>query len=261
MERITSRENSLVKRYTGLVQSARTRRERGEFTAEGVRLVAEAARYGEPTAVLCTEECMARYPDAVASIFSKTNRQVLITESVAQKLSDTRSSQGIFAIVRRPADRLEPGRLRQGGRYAMLCGIQDPGNLGAVFRTAEALGFDGVLLDKACCDPLSPKAVRGSMGAVFRLPFGSAALSDLASGLPTYAAVLSADAKRVTDCDFSGGGVMLIGNEGNGLPDEVIKAASCRITIPMAGRAQSLNAAAAAAILLWEMCKKEDQDD
>lgn len=256
MERITSRENRWVKQYTKLLSSRRARRETGEFTAEGVRLVGEAAAYGTPVAVFYTEECLTRFPQQLSPILSQTKRQFLITPSVALKLSDTRLPQGVFAIVKQPVDRVDPAALREKGRYVMLCGIQDPGNLGTVFRTAEALGLDGVLLDEACCDPLSPKAVRGSMGAVFRLPFGSAALSNLTFGLPTYAAVLSADAKSITDCDFSEGGVMLIGNEGNGLPDKVIEAASHRITIPMAGCAESLNAAAAAAILLWEMCKK-----
>jgi TrmH family RNA methyltransferase len=138
--------------------------------------------------------------------------------------------------------------------------IQDPANLGTVLRTAEALGEKAVLLCGKGCDPYSPKVLRGSMGAVFRLPmisipnFAEAAPLLKKCGWTLWAAVPDSDALRVTKADFSNPSVMAVGNEGNGLSKETI--ALCQpVTIPMLGRAESLNASASAAILLWEMMR------
>ena len=147
-------------------------------------------------------------------------------------------------------------KIEIGRHYAGLENIQDPSNMGTILRTAEALGIDGVILSKDCCDIYSPKVVRGSMGAVFRLPVIIAEdfteyISKLAkSNIMIYAST-PRNAEDIESVDFSKGGVMLIGNEGNGLKDETIKACSKRVKINMKGRAESLNAAAAAAILLY----------
>ena len=139
--------------------------------------------------------------------------------------------------------------------------MQDPGNLGTILRTAEALGIGRVVLLGDCCDPLSPKALRASMGAVFRLglslePSRQGLFSRLrGEGFRLLASVPDSAALPVTEVDFSQGPcAVFIGNEGNGLSQETI--AQCRrVTIPMAGRAESLNASAAATILLWEMAR------
>jgi TrmH family RNA methyltransferase len=142
-------------------------------------------------------------------------------------------------------------------RVVALENVQNPENLGAVARTAEALGLDGLLLSGGC-DVYHHRALRASMGALLRLPVTQtddlpAALCQ--SRLPCYAAVPDAGAAPVTQCDFAHGGVIVIGNEGGGLSEEAVAACGHKITIPMRGRAESLNAAAAAAILCWEMVR------
>ena len=138
--------------------------------------------------------------------------------------------------------------------------MQDPGNLGTILRTAEAFGINGILLSKGCCDLYNPKVLRASMGGVFRLPLSVCedlvqTLGECAHTLPVLASVVDATALSVTAAPKSGA-VAVIGNEGNGMSEAAIAACTHRVTIPMAGRAESLNASMAAGILLWELCRE-----
>ena len=183
-----------------------------------------------------------------------------VADHVAGLLSSTKSPQGVFCQCRWPQGLLA-GDAAGGGSCAVLEDLQDPGNLGTILRTAEALGIGRVVLLGDCCDPLSPKALRASMGAVFRLGLSlersrQGLFSRLrGEGFRLLASVPDSAALPVTEVDFSQGPcAVFIGNEGNGLSQETI--AQCqRVTIPMAGRAESLNASAAATILLWEMAR------
>ena len=136
--------------------------------------------------------------------------------------------------------------------------IQDPANLGAVIRTAEALGLEGLLLSTGCCDPYNPKVLRASMGGVFRLPLYpvwemAAAVERLRlAGRRCFACVPDGEAASICSIEWRSEDVCLIGNEGNGLREATTAACDGRITIPMAGRAESLNAAMAAGIVMWE---------
>jgi TrmH family RNA methyltransferase len=148
-------------------------------------------------------------------------------------------------------------------KWMALESVRDPGNLGTVIRTAEAMGVDGLLLSSDCCDVYSPKVLRGSMGGVFRLPIVEAA--DMAeavetlqkAGLPAFACVpfTGPDVLPVTKAPLSAGCLCVVGNEANGLTQKTVEACRYKVTIPMAGRAESLNAAVAAAIMLWEMVR------
>ena len=176
-------------------------------------------------------------------------------------MSDVKSSQGIFCVCKMKkaftADLLDRNK-----KYIAGETIQDPSNLGAFFRTSEALGIDAIILSDDCCDVYSPKVLRGSMGAVFRMPVF--VLSDFAdelkkltdAGFETFAAVVDKNAKSITSCDFTNGGIAVIGNEGNGLTKEAVEACRYAVTIPMKGRAESLNASAAAMIIMWEMSRQ-----
>jgi TrmH family RNA methyltransferase len=144
------------------------------------------------------------------------------------------------------------------GKYVALENINDPSNLGAVSRTAEALGVSGIILSANGCDPYSPKSLRASMGTLLRMPL--IVLPDFVngiknSGLKSYACVVDSNAKSITDVDFTEGSVVMIGNEANGLTMEAKEMATEQITIKMTGLAESLNAATAAAISIWEMMK------
>jgi TrmH family RNA methyltransferase len=149
---------------------------------------------------------------------------------------------------------------KENGRYVVLFGLQDPGNVGMVIRTADALGMDGIILSGSC-DLYSPKVIRSTMGSVFRTDIMIendaeklfAMLEE--NSVQTSAAVIDSDAVPVTECVFTGKQAVFIGNEGNGLPRETAERCSRRIIIPMNGSINSLNAAMAAGILMWELRK------
>ena len=263
-QQITSKDNPLVKEAAALLGPARRRREQGRFLAEGARLCADGARSGCPPVVFFyTDLARRRYPDTVRLLEQAAEKTCLITEEVAAKLSDTRTPQGIFCIFPMLDKIKDLIHIYTHGRFIALENLQDPSNLGAVLRTAEALGVTGCILAGACCDPFSPKVIRGSMGAVFRLPLyqageGPAAVRALKKmGMQAYAAVPNSGAQPVTGCAFGPGSVLFIGNEGAGLLKETVAACGKTVTIPMLGRAESLNAAMAAGILMWEMMRGE----
>ena len=147
----------------------------------------------------------------------------------------------------------------------MLFGLQDPGNAGMIIRTADALGIDGIILSGSC-DLYSPKVIRSTMGSIFRtnimIENDAERLFSLLSsnGIKTSAAVIDKDAYDVTECSFEGRHAVFIGNEGNGLPAETARRCDSRITIPMHGSINSLNAAMAAGILMWELRSTSNKD-
>lgn len=261
MEKITSRQNRIVRDAAALLSFPEERRHRGEFLCEGARLCEDAVRSGvEVLRCFVTQQAMEKYARYVQPVLKAGREQYLVADHVAELLSDTRHPQGVFCQCRRPRGLGELPALGDGS-LAVLEDLQDPGNLGTILRTAEALGVDRVILLGDCCDPLSPKVLRASMGAVFRLRIGLEADSPALcsrleqAGYGLLASVPDNTKLPVTSVDFSGQKwAVFIGNEGNGLRPDTI--ARCRpVTIPMAGRAESLNASAAATILLWEMAR------
>jgi TrmH family RNA methyltransferase len=263
---ITSRKNELVRQYMNFSSSSRKRREEHCFSVEGARLCADAATSGlKIRMLLVTKEAEEKYGVYLHSIRESCRMEYKISDSVAKYLSKTKSPQGIFCICSMPTEKGKFPAVTTGSCLTVLENIQDPANLGAVLRTAEALGINGVLLGGSCCDIYSPKVLRSSMGAVFRLPIfifpdTSEAINHLNDlGFQTFAAVPDAAAEPVTAVCFSGEpSAVAIGNEGNGLTEKTKRACGHRVTIPMRGRAESLNAAASAAILMWEMTRRDD---
>lgn len=255
---ISSKDNPTVKLAASLISSSKARKKENLFVAEGVRLCRDAAESNADIKyLLYTAAAAEKYPEDHSLISSHSEKSLELSEGVFNKLSDTSTPQGFLCIISKENTR-RLSELKKGCRYAALESIQDPSNLGTILRTAEALGIDGVILSAGCCDIYSPKVVRGSMGAVFRLPFMFCDdLAELASeagrnGIRSFAST-PRNAKDIRTVDFSQGGIMLIGNEGNGLNEETINACTERVMITMLGRAESLNAAAATAILLYSM--------
>ena len=262
MTRIQSRDNGLVKEYVRLCGDRRLRRETRRFVIEGARLCADALASGvRVEQAFLTLPAAGRSPELAAALEKAGAAVYEISDSVAQKMADTRNPQGIFCTAVLPSEIFRPEAVDRSGVYAALENLQDPGNLGTVLRTAEALGLDGVLLSEDSADVYSPKAVRAGMGAVFRLPVAWAPdLPELLTrlggeGMETLAAVPDAQARSIRDVRPAGGAVIVIGNEGAGLTPECIRACRQRVTIPMRGRAESLNAAGASAILMWELIR------
>ena len=259
--RITSRDNRYVKEVRRLLADAKYRRESGRFAIEGVRLCRDAVRSGVKVEVfLYTPKAARQYAEALEEMGTACGGGMEIAEELSDYMADTAAPQGVYGICRVLDNRPACDTMKTAGRLLGLEDIQDPANLGAVIRTAEALGLSALLLSDGCCDPYNPKVLRGSMGGVFRLPLLPA--GDLAHtaeilgrrGVRCFACVPQGgeDLRRA---GLSAGAVCLIGNEGRGLRPETAAACTGRLTIPMGGRAESLNAAMAAGIVMWELCR------
>lgn len=256
---ITSRENPLVKETKALISSSSERKKSGLFVTEGARLSYEAARSNSRIVrVFVTEGARKKYGQYVGPLLERAEEVYDISDSVSEKLSDTKTPQGVFAVCAETADRPD---FSQDGLYVMLSGLQDPGNIGTILRTCDACGVRGVVVS-ASADIYSPKVLRSSMGCLFRLPVitfadSVSAVNELqANGIRTYASALHKDAHLLPGVDFAAKSCILIGNEGNGLSDEIIEACDETIMIPMKGNAESLNAASAAAILIYSASEK-----
>lgn len=268
MERITSRENPQIKRMAKLLASRKAREEEKAFVCEGTRLVLDGVASGEtPLLLLVTEQAITRYP-ALEEVVGTAERTLLISDELAARLGDTRTPQGVFALFKKLDNWKTAVTIKSGGgkrSFVLLSKVQDPGNVGAVMRSCEAMGVDGLLLSDDCADLYSPKTLRAGMGAVFRLPVRvceniAAEISALRkAGVAVYAAALRPDAKRLGRFDFPAASAVVIGNEGGGLDDDIINACDNTVLIPMAGGAESLNAGVAAGILIWELCGKREE--
>ena len=259
---ITSRDNPAVKRAVSLMTSARERRRSGLIICEGARLCSDAAESGVAIEELFgTAEAMEKYADYLKPLAERTGEVYEIIGDVAKTISDTENTQGVFIVARAPKVESNLETLNTTGQYVLLENLQDPSNVGAIFRTAEALGVNGVILTEGSASCFSPKALRAGMGAMFRIPIfstddaPSAMRRTVEKNMRPMAAVPRKGAADVTKIRFFRGAIMCIGNEGNGLSDALIDACPEKVTIPMNGRAESLNAATAAAILMWEMMR------
>lgn len=259
---ITSKENHQVKLWKQLSNDGKARKKQALFACEGARLCADAALSGVCiSAVLYTADAAKTYQDRLQTVLDVAENAYEITPQIANFMADTQSTQGVFCICKMQKRVLSATELQVNGRYLALEDVQDPSNLGAVIRTAEALGMDGILLSTGCCDVYSPKVLRGSMGGVFRqqilhtADMTETAVSLRNAGLHTYACVPADTATPIFKLALGNGCVCFIGNEGNGLKQSTIDACELSVTIPMAGRAESLNAAMAAGIVMWEMAR------
>lgn len=280
MIRITSSSNEKIKRVRQLASKASARREEGVFIAEGTKLVTEAPS-DKIREIYVSESCLeslgitvsaSGVPDssetgsitrAFLRIAQRLSEEsiILLPDHVYEKISTMKTPQGMMAVVEAPGYSREDltgyGTPDVAPLLLVLEDIQDPGNVGTIFRTAEAAGATGIILSSNSADPLSPKTVRSTMGAIFRVPFMvsddmPAAVRGLeARGITCYAARLDESAEY-DKCKLDEPCALLIGNEGNGLSAEITDAASKGIYIPMSGKTESLNAAVSASILVYE---------
>ena len=263
MERIDSLQNPKIKQAVKLRNSARYRREIGLFFSEGLRLVLDAVQWGIfPQTVFLTEQFIWEHPDAVTALECDETRAFTVSEPVMEKLCDTVSPQGVAALFKMPQAEF-PRNPK--GLYIGLENTQDPSNLGAIARSAEAFGAAGLLVSAKGCDPFAPKALRAGMGALLRLPMIKAedfigAIDRFKDcGATVFASVVTKDALPIYRAKPSACSLLLIGNEAGGLSADAIKKSDHKVTIPMIGRAESLNAAAASAVLVYELQKGAEQ--
>ena len=247
-ERITSRTNPLMTHIRKVGSSRAYRQEMGEYLGDGIKLLEEAARWGAAlTTVVYTAG--AALPPLSANV-----RLVEVPEDLMKSISPMEAPQGALFLAKLPAD--APPEKLTGKRYMALEGVQDPGNVGTILRTADAYEADGVILLSGCADLYNPKTVRSAMGALFRIRAWNCTLPELQvaaekAALPLLGAALRHDTVDARDADLKNA-IVLIGSEGKGLSEEALAACSRTIRIPMSERCESLNAAIAAATLLWE---------
>ena len=243
--RISSRKNPLLQQVKKLLSSRKERERAGLFAADGTKLLEEAVKYdrGLDTVILSDGVDVA-VPDHV--------RLIRVPEDVMASISPMETPQGALFLCRLPEKTdFVPKR-----GMLVLDGIQDPGNVGTILRTADALEVPVVLLE-GCADPYSHKVVRASMGAVFRTPVIQSTWAEVSAacreaGIPVAVTALSERASDIRNADLKQMAVV-IGSEGRGVRQEILEAADAELIIPMNPRCESLNAAIAAAIVMWQM--------
>jgi len=253
METITSRQNPLCTHLRKLSSSAAYRRQCGEFLCDSPKLLQEALLWGsELHTVVVTA-------GTEAPPLPKGVRLVEVPADVMQSVSPMETPQGTLftcAIHTEPLPETLAGR-----RYVVLDTLQDPGNVGTILRTADAFHTDGMFLVNGCADLYNPKTLRATMGAVFRCPVWTVGAEELSallkkSGIPLYGAALREDTLDARQADYSRCAIA-IGSEGRGLTEDVLALCDRTIKIPMSEHCESLNAAAAATVLLWEAARKD----
>lgn len=246
-ERITSRKNPLIQHVKKLFSSRAYRYETGLFAADGTKLLAEAIRFfpGLQTVIL-SDDVQMGIPEGV--------HLVRVPSDVMQTISPMEAPQGAVFICRLP----ECSAFTPKSGCLLLDGIQDPGNVGTILRTADALNVPVCLLE-GCADPFGHKVVRASMGAVFRTPVYTGSWQAVSAefhkaGIPIAVTALRSDAVDIRSADVGSCGVV-IGSEGQGVRVEILQSADKTLIIPMNPRCESLNAAVASSIVMWQMGK------
>ncbi len=256
---ITSTSNVQIKQIMALLKKSKERKEQKAFVIEGRKMFEE----------ICQEKSR-----IIKAYFSDSyvkeqyeNRKLpevpyeIVADSVFDAMAETVTPQGVLAIVKMPEYSLKD-MIEDAGTLVLLENLRDPGNLGTIIRTAEAAGISGVILSKESVDIYNPKVIRSTMGAVYRVPFlyvedFMALLGELKEKkVRLLAAHLNGD-KTFDKADYSGKVGILIGNEANGLSKEAAELADEKVLIPMAGSVESLNAAVAAALLMYEAFRKQ----
>lgn len=248
-ETITSRQNPLMTHLRKLASSRSYRKKSGEYLCDGTKLLAEALKWGAEvkTAVFSEGVDIPPLPDGV--------RAVRVSEELMRSVSPMETPQGALFTVALPEVQL-PETLSE-KHYLVLDGVQDPGNVGTILRTADAFDCDGVFLVNACADLYNPKTARATMGAIFRREAYTVTAEELfallrKSGVPLYGTALRDDTVPLAEANLARAAVA-IGSEGRGLSQQVLDECAKTLKIPMNPRCESLNAAIAATVVLWEM--------
>lgn len=254
---ITSTGNAQVKELLQLQKKSKARNERNIFVVEGIKMFSEAPR-NRIENVFISETLFNRKKQELNLDGLKIE---ILSDKVFSHVSDTKTPQGILCIVRQKKTKLEEIFAQNPAHLMILDNLQDPGNLGTIVRTAEGAGVSGIILSKDCVDIYNPKTIRSTMGSIYRMPF--LYVEDLENtidevkkqGIKVYAAHLQGK-NNYDEENYKTGCAFLIGNEGNGLRDEIAEKADIWVKIQMHGQVESLNAAIASSILMFEVCRQ-----
>lgn len=247
-EVISSLQNPLMKKWRLLNKSRKERMEQGLFLAEGEHMAQEAVQCHAACALIVSEKTQEKF----SSLLSCGLPTYVLADHVFAALCDAKTPQGILALCSYPH---ETPISALGQRIVCLNGVQDPGNVGTILRTMDAAGFTGLLIDEKTADPYSPKVLRSTMGSIFRIPV--ALTKDLAATLSvmTEFEIIAGDLQGeafFAERNCKENTCIIIGNEGAGIAPEIKEKATLRLKIPMMGGAESLNAAVAAAVMMYD---------
>lgn len=262
MEKITSRKNQNISFLRELISKSCSRKEHSAFVLEGRKLIFEALENGFELflqRLYITEKALQKNSELIEKYCSNLEK-ILINDDISSYISDTKSPQGMFCVFKTVDKNENYVKINKGKRLILLDGIQDMGNAGSIIRTAEAFGFDGVILSGNSIDVYSPKFIRASMGSSLRIPYVSGELDEIilqikSSGFSIIGSVLDEQARSLENFNFPPKSAIVIGSEGQGISEIVRNLCDSMIYIDIKGT-QSLNAAAAAAVICWEMQKK-----
>jgi len=271
-EIITSRQNPIVK-WAASLSDKKCRETERSFIAEGEKLCFEAAKSFLPvTHILLSQSKKTKLLPLLESAFSadiyKNTRLIFLSDTAFEKISTEKAPQGVIIVIKyldffRQLDIIykEDFFLLPDERALALCSLRDPGNLGAVIRSAVAFGIEHIILSSDSADLYNPKTVRSAMGSLFKIKativedFKSFVSAARASARRVFAAELTDDAVSLASLKVSGKDIFVIGNEGHGIPPEISAQCNDSVYIPISPQTESLNAAVAASILLWEQSK------
>lgn len=268
---IKGKDNPKIKELKKLYSLKKERDKQGLFVIEGMRGCIDAVmscvldKLINISAVFYVKESLDNYSDYLPTYLLddiSDEKKFEITYELAEKISENKTSQGIFIIAEKLDKEFCSEKIKKDGKYLILDDIQDPGNLGTMIRTADASGIDGIVLTGNCVDLYNPKVIRSTMGSLPRVNVYISKSYEKTlemfknCGIKTAAAVISGGIS-VVDYDFSGGCAVIIGNEGRGLANDKVKLCEDKVTIDMRGNIDSLNAAVAGTIFLWEMQRSE----
>lgn len=255
---ITSTENKQVKNIVQLNTKAKVRKKQGVFVVEGIKMFLEAPK--DRVESVYVSESFVQETSHVEML--RGYAYEVVADAVFAKMCDTLTPQGIITVVRFPEYTLDDIMHKQSNPHIIILeSIQDPGNLGTIIRTGEGAGISGVIVNKETVDLYNPKTLRGTMGSIYRVPVVVAedltqtVLNLQEQGVEVYAAHLKGT-KQMYDMDFAKSCAFLIGNEGNGLTDELAGRADSYLRIPMEGQVESLNAGVAASLLMYETLRQ-----
>lgn len=258
---ISSLSNAQMKNLILLQKKAKARTEQGVYVIEGLKMFEEAKEAGNILVKTYVSESFYDTKIQECSDYFAGVEYEIVTDFVFNEVSETKTPQGVMAIVTITSYPLEAMLESPNACLLLLEDVRDPGNLGTILRTAEGAGVTGIIMNRSCVDLYNPKVIRSTMGSIFRVPFYQAEdfhavllkLKNL--NIHIFAAHLSGKAYD-SEGGFQRRCAILIGNEANGLSEEVSKMADTLIKIPMAGKVESLNVAVAAAILMYEVARQ-----
>lgn len=250
---ITSNSNSHIKNVNQLITSSKARKQQNCFVVEGIKMFQEAPK--SRLQEVYASESFVKSKDGEQAL--RGHEYNIVADTVFKKMSDTVTPQGVLCIVNRKDYKLSDYIKADSVKILVLEGLQDPGNLGTMLRTSEAAGFDLILADKNTVDAYNPKVIRSTMGSIYRVPIIytddlKESLKELKeNNIKLFAAHLKGN-KSYRNEEYTNKTAILIGNEGKGLSDEISEMADILVKIPMQGKVESLNAAVAAALMMFE---------